>query len=234
MYPVKNTKKKIWLSPTGIENSKRCPRCFWLQYYKKIRQPEGIVSRLANRFDTVIKQYFDLYRASGELPPMVAGQVDGRLQQPFQETYFYHYNDDFGLMGKLDECLVRSDGTYTPVDHKTSSTDPYSKPLISAYQTQLDTYALLLDKNRKPSSGIGHLIFFYPATSTKLHEGFPMQVSVTTLRTNPQNALTEFLKALKILSGKIPTSSSTCPFCSWYEEIKKQPASRKRRSVRNQ
>jgi len=61
---------KIWLSPTGIEGMNRCPRCFWLQYRKRIRQPEGIVSRLANRFDKIIKNYFDIYREIGELPPM--------------------------------------------------------------------------------------------------------------------------------------------------------------------
>lgn len=46
---------RIWLSHTGLETLERCPRCFWLQYKKGIRQPEGIVSRLANRFDTVLK-----------------------------------------------------------------------------------------------------------------------------------------------------------------------------------
>lgn len=60
--------KKIWLSHHGLELLERCPRCFWLQYNKGISQPEGIVSRLANRFDTIIKKYFDLYRPLGELP----------------------------------------------------------------------------------------------------------------------------------------------------------------------
>lgn len=41
----------------GVSESSlfECLRCFWLQYKKGIRQPEGIVSRLANRFDTVLK-----------------------------------------------------------------------------------------------------------------------------------------------------------------------------------
>lgn len=211
--------KKIWLSPTGIESSKRCPRCFWIQYNKKIRQPEGIVSRLANRFDGIIKKYFDLYRPLGELPPMIEGQVEGKLQYPFQETYFYHHNNDYGLMGKLDECLVTNKGTYTPVDHKTASSDPNSKPLISAYQTQLDVYAFLLEKNNRPSSGIGHLIYFFPAEGKKLHNGFPMQVTVKTLKTNLKNAEKELLKAIEILKGKIPKSSNECPFCNWHKEV---------------
>ncbi|MFA6553824.1 MAG: PD-(D/E)XK nuclease family protein [Patescibacteria group bacterium] len=217
----KIVKKKKWMSPTAIENSKRCPRCFWLQYNKGLRQPEGIVSRLANRFDGVIKQYFDLYRVTGEIPPMISGQVNGKLQYPFQEAYFYHYNENYGLMGKLDECIITPQGTYTPVDHKTSSSDPNQRDMIPAYQVQLDTYALLLEKNHRKSSGIGHLIYFYPAEGKALHQGFPMEITVKTLKTNPQNALTEFLKAIKILEGKMPASSSGCPFCSWHREMKK-------------
>ncbi len=209
------------MSPTAIENSKRCPRCFWLQYNKGLRQPEGIVSRLANRFDGVIKQYFDLYRTTGELPPMISGQVNGKLQNPFTEAYFYHYNENYGLMGKLDECIITPQGTYTPVDHKTSSSDPNQHEMIPAYQVQLDTYALLLEKNRRKSSGIGHLIYFYPAMGRELHQGFPMEITVKTLKTNPQNALTEFLKAIKILEGKMPPASKGCPFCGWHREMKK-------------
>ena len=61
---------KRWLSATTIETRRRCPRCFWLQVNCRIYQPEGIVSRLANRFDGVIKKYFDLYRGTPDLPPL--------------------------------------------------------------------------------------------------------------------------------------------------------------------
>jgi len=213
--------KKIWLSPTGIGNSKRCPRCFWLQYHKKIRQPEGIVSRLANRFDGVIKRYFDLYRKNGELPPMVEGQVEGKLQYPFQETYFYSYNEKYGFLGKLDECLVTIDNKYTPVDHKTSSSDPNKREMIPAYQTQLDSYAFLLEKNGRPTTGIGHLIYFYPSEGKTLHRGFPMDITIKTLKTNPKNALTELLRAIQILESRMPSSAKNCPFCEWHKNMKK-------------
>jgi hypothetical protein len=218
---LKEKKKKIWLSPTGIESSKRCPRCFWIQYNKKLRQPEGIVSRLANRFDGVIKKYFDLYRPLGELPPLIDGQVSGRLQHPFQETYFFHYDDNYGLMGKLDECLITKQGTYTPIDHKTASSDPKTKPLISAYQTQLDIYAFLLEINKRPPSGIGHLIYFFPAEGKCLHNGFPMQVTIKTLKTDTKRAKNEFLKSMDILKAPMPIPSKECQFCNWHKEFNK-------------
>ena len=76
---------RIWLSHTGLENLERCPRCFWLQYKKGIHHPEGIVSRLANRFDVVLKNYFDIYRKIGEIPPLVQNKLEGKLQNPFEE-----------------------------------------------------------------------------------------------------------------------------------------------------
>ena len=211
---------KIWLSHSGIEGMRRCPRCFWLQYKKGIRQPEGIVSRLANRFDKVIKNYFNIYRKIGELPPMVEGQIDGKLEKPFTEVYFYHHDDKYGFYGKLDDCLVTADGKHTPVDHKTSSSDPRAKEVLPAYQSQLDAYSFLLEINRKKTTGIGHLIYFYPQDGEKLHDGFPMLVYVQTLKTNPENAKQELLKAVEVLEGNMPQPSKDCSFCGWYDKVK--------------
>ena len=212
--------KKIWLSHSGIEGMYRCPRCFWLQYNKGLRQPEGIVSRLANRFDTILKHYFDLYRTLGEIPPMIEGKVEGKLEYPFQEKYFYDYNEKYGLIGKLDDCLVREDGTYTPVDHKTTSSDPREKDILEAYQHQLNFYALLLEKNKKPTSGFGHLIYYFPEHSDKLDEGMPLQIHIQTLKTDPGQAFKEFLKAIDILEKEMPKSANDCSFCSWHEQLK--------------
>lgn len=213
---------KIWLSHSGIEGMYRCPRCFWLQYNKGLRQPEGIVSRLANRFDVILKRYFDLYRPLGELPPMVEGQIEGKLENPFQEKYFWDYDENYGLTGRLDDCLVRDDGTFTPIDHKTASSDPREKEeTLSAYQHQLNFYALLLEKNGKKTSGFGHLIYYFPEHGDKLHQGIPIHVHVQTLKTDPKQAEKEFLKAVKILEGDLPKSSEECPFCSWHEQLRK-------------
>lgn len=213
--------KKIWLSHSGIEGMYRCKRCFWLQYNKGLRQPEGIVSRLANRFDIILKKYFDIYRQIGELPPMIEGKVEGKLEYPFQEKYFYDHSEKYGLTGRLDDCLVRDDSSYTPVDHKTSSSDPRDKTeILSAYQHQLNFYAYLLEKNNKPTSGFGHLIYYYPLHGENLHKGVPIHVHVQNLKTSPKQAEEEFLKAIDVLEGKMPESSSDCPFCAWHEQLK--------------
>ncbi len=212
--------KKIWLSATGMESRRRCPRCFWLQYNLKIYQPEGIVSRLANRYDTLVKKYFDLYRGTPDLPPLVAGQITGRLESPFQEAYFVTINQKFGYMGKLDECIIRPDGKYIPVDHKTASSDPNKKDLIPAYQFQLDSYAWLLRENRKPPAEFGHLIYFYPGDGEHLHDKFPMEVTVKTLPTNPDRVKSTILEAIKALEGPLPSPGEDCSFCAYVETVK--------------
>lgn len=210
---------RIWLSHTGLESLSRCPRCFWLQYNKGVKQPEGIVSRLANRFDYVLKNYFNCYRGSEELPSLVSGKLAGRLQNPFQEAYFYQVNNRYGFYGKLDECLVTTSGELVPVDFKTASTDPRDKEILSAYVSQIDDYLFLLEHNRRTTAGYGYLIFFYPDTSEKLHEQFPIVVDIKKVTGHPDNTAFRLQQALQILDSPLPDPGAECPFCAWYNHV---------------
>jgi CRISPR/Cas system-associated exonuclease Cas4 (RecB family) len=129
-------------------------------------------------------------------------------------------NDKYGFLGKLDECVVHADGTYSPVDHKTASSDPTTRELIPAYQFQLDSYAFLLQSKRKPPSGRGHLIYFYPADGQELHRGFPMQVTVKTLTTDPDRVRPAIETAINVLEKPLPPASPDCPFCRYVETVK--------------
>lgn len=206
---------RIWLSHTSVEVLERCPRCFWLQLNKGLRQPEGIVSRLANRFDAVIKNYFDSYRTTGKLPPMVKGKIDGKLQNPFQEKYFVRINDKYGFYGKLDECLENEMQELTPVDFKTSSSDPREKETLSAYKSQIDDYVFLLSENGKKVTGNGFLIYFFPDLGVELHDGFPMIIHTQKLKGDPGKTKSRIKNAIKILESDMPKSSPECPFCEY-------------------
>lgn len=210
---------RIWLSHTGLEALERCPRCFWLQYKKGIRQPEGIVSRLANRFDIILKGYFNIYRETGEIPPLVAGKIEGKLQNPFQEKYFVRVNEKFGFFGKLDECLTNGNDECIPVDFKTASTDPREKEILAAYQSQIDDYIYLLQKNRKTTAGYGYLIFVFPDHGKKLHSVFPMITHVVKVDGNSEHASKRIAHAIEILENKIPKSNPECNFCIYQKEV---------------
>lgn len=220
LFVIPEKKKKIWLSHSGIEGMNRCKRCFYLQYNNKIYHPEGIQSRLANRFDTVLKSYFDIFRKKGTLPPFVADTLKGKLQDPFKETYFYAVNEQYGFYGKLDECMVLDD-KYIPIDFKTSSSDPREKDILSAYQNQIDAYAFLLQQNKKEPAGYGFLIFFYPDLATEIKNGFPMINHIVRLDSHPDQVRDRIQKAIDILQGPLPEPNEECPFCLWFQKVKK-------------
>lgn len=212
--------KQITLSHSGLSILDTCPRCFWLKYTEKINWPEGFVSRLANRFDGIIKKYFDRYREEGALPSFLAGKVQGKLESPFQERYTINHSEKYRFFGKLDECLITPDGRYTPIDHKTSSSDPRTKDPHPAYQLQLDAYAWLLEAHGKPTSGKGILIFYYPDITEQIENGFPFVMHVVELDTHPESAKTRFLNGIEVLASQCPAPGSECQFCKWLETVK--------------
>lgn len=218
----KSDQKKIkWLSHTALEEMHRCPRCFWLSHKEGIRQPEGIQSRLANRFDVILKKYFDGYRVKGKLPPIVDGKIKGRLQNPFWERYYFRFNDDFGFYGKLDECLIDESGNHIPVDFKTASSDPREKETLSAYQNQIDEYLFLMEENGKKVANFGYLIYFFPEMTIELTNGFPMVVYIVKIERKVRDVKKRIEAAIKILQGPIPKSSPECVYCNWFEKVKK-------------
>jgi len=212
--------KKIWISHSGLDILYRCPRCFWLKYRRGINQPEGIASRLADRFDRILKSYFNLFRPLGELPPMIQGKIEGKLENPFRETYFYSINEQYGFLAKLDECVVNDQSEKVPVDFKTSSSDPRQRTeVFPAYQHQMDEFAFLLEQNRHKTAGFGYLVYVYPAESDQLHMGFPMIVHVVKLSTHPETVLERLQEGTAVLDGPLPEPSADCPFCRWRESL---------------
>lgn len=215
-----NKDGRIWLSHTGLESLERCPRCFWLQYKKGIRQPEGIVSRLANRFDKILKSYFDIYRPDGGLPPLVNDSLEGSLQNPFVETYWVRINDKYGFYGKLDECIVNSKGELIPVDFKTSSSDPRENDILDAYKSQIDDYIFIIRKNNKQVAGYGFLVFVFPDHGKKLHDRFPMVIHTVKVEGDSKKTEIRIKNAIKVLDGKMPRENRDCDFCKYRQAVR--------------
>lgn len=212
-------RNKIWISHSGLDILYRCPRCFWLKYNKGINQPEGITSRLPDRFDNVIKIYFDRFREKGELPPMIKGKMAGKLENPFRERYYCDINEKYGFYVKLDECLITPEEKYVPIDFKTASSDPRGKDVFLSYRNQMDEFTFLLEFHGKKTPRFGHLIYFYPDESENLHDGFPMIVDIQTIETNPDDVSPRLLEAVAVLEDNMPQPADDCPFCKWYDNV---------------
>jgi hypothetical protein len=63
----------VTLSPSSLSLLKDCPRCFWIQFRKGIKRPNGIFPSLPSGMDRILKNHFDSFRDRGMLPPELRG-----------------------------------------------------------------------------------------------------------------------------------------------------------------
>src|SRR3989338_5295800 len=75
-HTIKHSKEGMpyKFSPSNLSLLKECKRCFWLQFNKNIKRPQGIFPSLPSGMDKILKAHFDSYRDKGELPPELKGQ----------------------------------------------------------------------------------------------------------------------------------------------------------------
>lgn len=218
----------VKLSPTtGLNLFRECTRCFWLHYNQRVRRPRGIFPSLPSGMDVVIKAYIDSYREKDELPPELNGKVVGKLMPDFYtlnrwrdwrtHALEHEYNDlNVIVFGALDDCLV-DDNYYIPFDYKTGGWA--SKPGQSEqyYQTQLDTYALLLHEIGYKIRNFAYLLYYFPK---KIHTGTKIEFNteVVEVKTDIERAKQTVKDAVAVLSEPLPKRHSNCEYCSWIND----------------
>jgi hypothetical protein len=215
-------KHLVTLSPTTLNLFLECPRCFWLQINKSVRRPFTPFPSLPGGVEEKVKRYFDAFRRQGTMPPEVKGKLDGDLFPDVvllnkwrnwrQGISFYSADLNARMMGAIDDLLVNA-GVYMPLDYKSRGSAP-TPDSPHYYQNQLDCYALLLERNGYKTSGVGYLVFYYPAN---IYNGAKIALEFTPviIKTNPERADATFHQAVSVLRGPLPGSSPTCDFCKW-------------------
>lgn len=214
--------KIIFLSPSKLNLFQDCPRCFWIQEIKKIKRPEGPTSTLPRGMDYLIKDYFDKFRALSRLPPEIEKNIKGlpmsnqkllNLWRNWRSGLRYYDKEiNAELGGALDECFTLGEH-YIPVDYKTRGFALKSDSL-SYYQTQLDCYAMLLEKNGFKHLSFGYLIYYIPK---KIEDNGMVKFSVELKKidTDSKRAYQIFKNAVELLRGKEPKLNNQCEFCNW-------------------
>ena len=211
------------ISPTtGLSLYRECPRCFWLHYNEGVHRPRGIFPSLPGGMDLVIKKYYDKFR--GSLPPEINGKVEGNLLPDLELMEKWRnwrtgllYVDkklDATLFGALDECLVDNEGFYIPLDYKTRGGAPKEGDSEKYYQTQLDTYAFLLNENGFKVRDFAYLVYYYPK-EVKENGEVSFEVKPIKVGTDLKRAQKTFEDAVLLLQGPIPQKHSICEYCLW-------------------
>lgn len=202
------------LSPSTLNIFRDCPRCFWLQVNHGLPRPRGAFPSLPGGMDLVIKRYFDQYRRTKHLPPIIAGKVPGHLAPVLPKWLVYESDEPVLLLGKLDELIV-ADDRYAALDYKTRASAPTETH--ASYQLQMDCYTFLLEANDYHTDHRAFLVYFFPEHNDRLHDGFPFGVHVKELPTDPKRALRIYEEAKACLAEPLPESGKDCEYCRWLD-----------------
>jgi hypothetical protein len=205
------------LSASTLKLFQECPRCFWRHVNQKLQRPRGPFPSLPTGIDRVLKGYFDRYRRQGTLPPLIAGKLDGALANSALTLGFDDQTLRARLWGKLDDCVLLPDGRLSPLDHKTRASAPGDLGYTERYyQLQMDVYTLLLERAGHRVNRTAYVVYYFPIDGA-LHEGFPFDVAVHRIATDPQRAHQVFAEACRCLEEALPSCGQLCQFCRWVE-----------------
>jgi CRISPR/Cas system-associated exonuclease Cas4 (RecB family) len=209
----------IKLSPSSLNLFLECPRCFWLYVNKGMKRPSIPVATITTGLDNVLKEYCNLYRAKGILPPILEGKVPGKLISQLANKgwlEFIDHKNDARLIGYLDECLDLGNNFYAALDHKTRGSKP--EKTHRAHQFQMDAYTFLLEQNNFPTKKVAYLVYYIPvAVASK--EAIEFIVFVSEVKTDPERAKKIFSEAAAVLKQAIPGADKDCAFCQWTSTV---------------
>lgn len=218
---------QVKISPSAIGYLSECPRCLWLHINENIKRPRGLFPSLPDGMDNIFKEYFDKYRALGKLPPEIEKEIDAKLFDNMEKLSVWR-EIDFGrgglraefpeygitLSGAIDDLLIAPDGKYVPLDFKTRGY-PTKEDTHEHYQSQLDLYTLLFEKNNLPPAEFGYLLFFWPKVYENGKTNFGTEL--VEMKVSPQNGREILKKVQEIIKGSKPKAHENCEYCLYRE-----------------
>lgn len=206
------------VSKTTLNLMQECPRCFWLHTVKGVKRPLGIFASIVIKIDSITKNYFDKYRESEKLPPIIEGKIKGKLAKGVPKTLRFR-DEKTGLLieGRFDEHFELEDGSIVAFDHKTKSKAPDGE-VHPAYQLQLDVYAYLLKVNGFKTTNKGYLAYYFPK-DCEMHNGVDFGCEIVEVETSLERVRELLDKAHEIIHGSIPKPSEECGFCNWHSSV---------------
>jgi len=201
-----------------------CPKCFWLQFRKNIKRPDGIFPSLPSGMDLILKEHFDSYIDKEELPPELEKHaLDGvKLFNDRKQLEIWRNNkkgitfqDEKGniLKGVVDNILTKGKKLIV-LDYKTRGYE-LKEDTHEHYRNQLDFYNFLLRKNNREIEDFSYLLFYFP--DKVVEKVFLFHTRLVKLEVNVKHAEQLWKDALKLLDGPMPESSDECGYCKYRE-----------------
>ncbi len=220
--------KPIQLSPNSLNLYLECPHCFWLEKRRGIRRPPPYPYALNTAVDTLLKQEFDSYRKEGKPHPLIAANnIQAKLfpnqdllnqwRSNFSGIRFYNSELDATLFGAVDDILEFEGGKLAPMDYK--STGSTVATVYDRFQTQMDIYTYLLEKNGFLTPKKGYLAFYIVDKGNGFGDRLPFRKELHEIETNPSDVPELFKEAVLLLRGETPPPHSPdCKYGLWLKQ----------------
>ena len=212
---------KYKFTPSQIGLLKDCPRCFWLQYNKDFKRPQGIFPSLPSGMDRILKTHFDSYAKVGEIPPEIKEIKDVKLFDDFKLLDVWRSNfqgikyecDEFILKGAVDAILInKKNNKLIVLDYKTRGY-PVKEDTQDHYIEQQALYNFLLRKIGYETEDYSYLLFYHP--DKVMESVFLFHKDLIKIKTQDSVAQNIINKALEILRGPIPNAAEECGYCKY-------------------
>ena len=211
------------LSPSRMNLFIECKRCFWLRVNEKVDRPSGPFPSLPSGVDKEVKNHFDRFRGTDEVPPEVKDEGLELFEgQDFLEkarswrTEPKWRDPETGavLRGGVDDLLKDGDDIVV-LDYKTRGYAPkQDKGAPSYYRRQVNLYNLILRENGYQTADYGLILYFYPKTINDSGE-FIFNTELRKVEVDIPEAKRLVRDAVDTLNGRIPDHSQDCDFCNW-------------------
>ena len=203
----------------------RCNSCY---YDKKINGIELKVPfpGIFSKFDSLQKNFYHGKSSKLLSDKLEEGEIVGDFNKMLRSEILYDLKDrPFTLSGKIDGYIKHKD-SFTIVDFKTTKID---ESKIDAYATQLQTYALMMEKPKEgslkltPVKRLG-IFCFEPSDITELGKNncnMVMDTQWFDIPRDDKDLIGYITKIQDVLYSKTkPEPTSTCGVCNFKKVMK--------------
>ena len=215
--------RPITLSRYQLSIFTECPRCFWLLQRHGVKPPKSLPFAINNAIDRLLKSEFDVYRAEGTLPPLLANHGltaklfgdTGKLEawrNNFQGVRWTDPQTGHTLFGAVDDVLEFPDGSLAIIDYKSSGS--VAATVYPSYQLQMDVYTYLLQRLGYRTASSAYFTFFLAVKDDGFNGRLPFRGELLVVPVNPARVPALFSAAVELAqSDQMPASGPACDVC---------------------
>ncbi|MFI5265295.1 MAG: PD-(D/E)XK nuclease family protein [Candidatus Levyibacteriota bacterium] len=228
------------ISRSKIDLFMQCPRCFYLDRRLGIPRPSLPAFSLNNAVDALLKKEFDLLRANGEAHALMKKyKIDAvpfqhqdinRWRENFKGKEYHERENNFLVVGAIDDIWQNPKGELMIVDYKATSTErtiSLEDEYKGAYKRQMEIYQWIFRNSGYKVSRTGYFVFANAGRGKPSFDGtLEFELSIIPY-TGDTGWILDTLAKIRILltQDTVPDFTFTCDYCRHAKEsTKKQKA----------